>query len=265
MSSNSQVADKKRSPRIRPVPAVSRAIAILRYLGKVRRPQRAKEISDALNLVPSTCLHILRVLTHEKLLTFDPNSKRYRLGSGMLVLARAVLENDIFAQTVQPILDDIAQKWRVTAIGVNVQDTERMIVTSLSKSTLPFRLHVDIGSRFPGLISSTGRLVAAYSNQDLDTLKEDFDRLRWDNPLKFSQWKKEVQEVKQKGYSIDWGQYITGIALIAVPIFGDIGELTHTLVVAGIMQQLSPDEIEALMNELKAYSHQISESLYNYG
>src|SRR5690625_2593749 len=152
MSSDPQVAPKKKSPRIRPVPAVSRAIAILRYLGTVRRPQRAKEISDSLDLVPSTCLHILRVLTHERLLTFDQNSKRYRLGSGMLVLARAVLENDIFAQTVQPILYQVAQKWRVTAMGINVQDTDVMVVTSLSKATFQYKFHINIRSHIPGLI-----------------------------------------------------------------------------------------------------------------
>ena len=33
-----------------------------------------------------------------------------------------------------------------------------MIVLAIARSDVPFRLHVDVGSRFPALISATGRL-----------------------------------------------------------------------------------------------------------
>ena len=76
-------------PRIRPVPAVARSIAILRLLGRTRQPMNVKSISDELQLVPSTCLHILRALAAERLVSVDPASKRYKLGAGILALARA--------------------------------------------------------------------------------------------------------------------------------------------------------------------------------
>ena len=44
------------------VPAVSRALAILRLLGKSETPMGVQEIARALELIPSTALHILRVL-----------------------------------------------------------------------------------------------------------------------------------------------------------------------------------------------------------
>ena len=50
-----------------------------------------KAIAQALGLVPSTCLHILRALVSEQLVKVDPNTKHYSLGTGMLPLARAVL------------------------------------------------------------------------------------------------------------------------------------------------------------------------------
>ena len=52
---------------VRAVPAVSRAIAILRLLGRTRAPMSGKAIAEALGLVPSTALHILRVLVAEEL------------------------------------------------------------------------------------------------------------------------------------------------------------------------------------------------------
>ncbi|HEX9558762.1 MAG TPA: helix-turn-helix domain-containing protein, partial [Reyranella sp.] len=54
-------------PRVRPVPAVTRAVAILRLLGRNRAPMGVKSIAQALDLVPSTSLHILRALVVEQL------------------------------------------------------------------------------------------------------------------------------------------------------------------------------------------------------
>ena len=49
-----------------------------------------KAIAQSLAMVPSTCLHILRVLVDEELVKVDA-TKRYSLGAGMLSLARSVI------------------------------------------------------------------------------------------------------------------------------------------------------------------------------
>ncbi|MGC4235867.1 MAG: helix-turn-helix domain-containing protein, partial [Niabella sp.] len=113
-----------RGPRIRGVPAVSRAIAILRLLGRTSEPMSLSAISDALAIIPSTALHILRVLVAEGLVKFEPDSKRYGLDSGMLVLARSVIERSGFAMLVQPVLDRVAQEWGTTMMGVEIQRDE---------------------------------------------------------------------------------------------------------------------------------------------
>ena len=51
--------------RVRPVPAVTRAVAILRLLGRGEEALGVHAIARALTLIPSTCLHILRVLVAE--------------------------------------------------------------------------------------------------------------------------------------------------------------------------------------------------------
>lgn len=253
----------KKPPRIREVPAVTRAVAILRLLGRTKEPMNVKSIADALDLVPSTCLHILRALTAEKLLSFDPASKRYRLGAGMLALARSVQETDHFAQLVQPMLDDTSRQWSVTAIGVEIVDLNQMVVTALSRSQLPFRLHVDVGSRFPGLISATGRLVAAFGAHSKQEIQEHFSRLRWQQPLSFDEWWQEVEIARARGYSLDKGNYIAGITLLAVPVLDAHGHISHTLVAASILNQLTDDDTEALILELRRHADELSRQLFS--
>src|SRR5437879_210573 len=70
------------APSARQVPAVTRAIAILRLLGKTEAPLGVNAIARALGLIPSTCPHILRVLVAEELVSFDAKTKLYNLDAG---------------------------------------------------------------------------------------------------------------------------------------------------------------------------------------
>jgi DNA-binding IclR family transcriptional regulator len=128
---------------VRAVPAVTRAVAILRLLGRTRTPMGMKAISQALGIVPSTALHILRVLVAEELIKVDAATKQYSLGTGLLSLARTALEGDDFPSRVQPGLDDLARRYGVMAIGVEVPNLTHMIVVALARSQAPVRLHVD--------------------------------------------------------------------------------------------------------------------------
>ena len=251
-----------RAPRIRPVPAVSRAIAILRLLGKVRSPMGVNAIAQALGLVPSTCLHILRALTEEKLIAFDRLTKHYRLGAGMLTLARSALEANAFPLLVQPVLDRLSTQWGVTAIGVDVGDPEQMVVVALSRSNIPFRLHVDVGSVFPSLLSATGRLVAAFGDRPEADLKIRFQKLRWDKPLDYKNWNKEVLFAKKNQYSIDRNTYIAGVTIVAVPVLAPTGTITHTIVCASLMDALNKKQLTQLVVEMQSEASAITDQIF---
>lgn len=74
----------------RQFPAVTRAVAILRALGQSPEPLGVNAIANQLGLIPSTCLHILRVLVAEQLVAFDPDNKKYTYGAGILTIAEVV-------------------------------------------------------------------------------------------------------------------------------------------------------------------------------
>ncbi len=252
-------------PRIRQVPAVSRAIAILRLLGSSPDPMGVKAIATSLALVPSTCLHILRVLVAEGLVKADTDTKRYALGSEMLSLARSVIERSGFATLVQPVLDRLAQAWGITTMGVEVQDSEHMIVLAISRSRMPFGLHVEVGSRFPSLVSATGRLFAAFGDQRWPQLERRFKTLRWGRPMDFATWKKEVELARSRGFGVDRDRYINGVTVVAVPLLNAAGRITHTLVGAGLSEQLDASRIAALAADMRQEASRLAMTILPKG
>jgi DNA-binding IclR family transcriptional regulator len=246
---------------VRQVPAVTRAVAILRLLGRSDEPLGVNAIARALRLVPSTCLHILRVLVAEELVAFDVSTKRYRLDAGLLTIARSALRRNGFGETVQPELDALSRRHNVTAIGVQAIGLEHIVVVAISRSAQPLRLHVDIGSRFPALISASGRCIAAFGGHPWSTLERRFRALRWDRAPSFRAWRAEVEATRAKGYAVDEGNYIRGVTIIAAPVRGVDGGVSHVVVVVGVSEQVRRIGIDTLARELRTIAHTVSQQL----
>ena len=249
-SSNAVGKEKSAGPRVRPVPAVTRSIAILRLLGNSAAPLGVKAIADELGLVPSTCLHILRVLVEEELAKVDSSTKRYSVGSGMLSLARSALRSGGFGDLAQPFLDDLAARYGVTTMGVEASGLKHMVVKALSVSEMPLSLRVELGSRFPALISATGRCVAAYGDYTCDELQTGFEALRWQNPPTFNGWMKEVEATRKRGYAVDRGNYIAGVTVVGVPVLDSRQRMVFGLAAVGLMSQISTTDLGALASDL---------------
>ena len=247
-----------KGPRVRPVPAVSRALAILRLLAAQPEPIALKAIADELDMVTSTCLHILRVLVEERMVKIEAGTKRYSLDVGVLALAHSVVENNPFSERLQNALDRLSEKWDVTTIGVKVSGVEDLVVLALARSRGPFRLYVEVGGRFPALTSATGRLVAAYAELSDAELGRRFKQLYWDNAPDFETWKKEVRGAQKKGFAIDRGNYMGGITVIAVPVLDSQKLLSHALVAIGVSDQLTKERTQDLTADLLREAQSLS-------
>ena len=242
-------------------PAVSRAAAILRALGDADAPLGVNQLARDLELVPSTCLHILRALTDEGLVSFDPETKRYDIGVGILPIARGAIRRNGFASLAGPRLTDLSKEFGVTAVATELIELRHMVVTAVAEARLPFRLSVALGSRFPALISATGRLVAAYGDFDVDTLKAAFARMIWDNPPTFETWRAEVEAARRDGYAIDRGAYIAGVTIVAAPAFDRNGEVVRSLVAIGLSEAITADRENELAAALLLTRDEIAASL----
>ena len=86
-------SDLAKAVKASKAPAISRAMAVLRLLGSSAEPWGMQAIARELGMVPSTCHYVLRALIAEKLICFDPVSKRYFRQAGISVPGRSLTED----------------------------------------------------------------------------------------------------------------------------------------------------------------------------
>ncbi len=256
-------SDVKQSKDSQRAPAVTRTIDILRLLARSDRPLGVNAIAAKLDLIPSTCLHILRALVEQTVVTVEPITKHYTLGPGLLSLAHDMLRKNTFINVVQPVLDDLSARHRLTAIGVQTGGLDHFVVVAISRAKVAYRMHVEIGSRFPALISATGRCVAAFGDFDTAALEKKFRSLRWDVPPSWTAWRAEVATTKQRGFSIDEGNYIRGMTICAAPVFDSHGRMSHALITLGLGEQMRRAQWLQVAEEVKQRADTIGSHLGN--
>lgn len=242
-------------------PAIARAAAILRLLGKSEVPLGVNAIARELGLVPSTCLYVLRALVDEELVAFDANTKSYTLQAGVLTLARGWLRRNNFASLAQPYLDRMARQFGVSMLGVQVVGIEHIILVATGQGGGNFQLSAEVGSRFPALISATGRCIAAFGKHDPALVRERFETLRWDDPPQFDEWLAQVEETRIRGYGVDDGNYIAGVQVVAAPVPASNGTPAHALIAIGLASSVQRAGVETLGEALVNAANSIAEQM----
>lgn len=242
-------------------PAIARAAAVLRLLGKSDKPLGLQAIARELGLVPSTCLYVLRALVAEEFVAFDADTKRYSLEAGVLALARNWLRRDRFNELAQPVLDRLSEEFDVSTLGAHIVGMDHIIVVAVSQARPSFQVSAQVGSRFPATISATGRCIAAFGEHSEEELESRFRALRWDVPPTWDQWRDQVAQTREQGFAVDDGNYISGVTVVAAPVWKTPKKPSHALVAIGIGSALKSTKLPALQKELVAAAQALSTQL----
>jgi DNA-binding IclR family transcriptional regulator len=229
----------------------------------MKEPIGVVSLAREVSLIPSTCLNIVRILSDEGLVTFNPQSKKYALGPGVLALANAFVIRNQFVQVARRHLDALSVKYRCPFAAVEESGPDHFIIVAVGDAPAGSGVFVQlsVGARFPALVSATGRCVAAFGHMTRAELRKGFSKLRWDNPPSFETWLSEVDKTRALGYAIDVGNYIQGLTILAVPAFDDKGRMLGCISAVGLREQFEGERLESLIKGLLEVARKVNSEL----
>ena len=91
--------------------------------------------------------------------------------------------------------------------------------------------------------------------------KPRFKTLRWDEPPTFDEWKAQVSQTRTQGFAVDAGNYISGVTVVAAPVWKTRAKLSHALVAIGIGSAMTRARLPALQDALLAAAQTLSNQL----
>ena len=254
VSAAPEVPDKR-------VGALSAGLAVLRYLNQTGTRAGVSRIARDVQLNPSTCFNLLRTLVYEDLVTFDPQTKTYGLGLGLIELAKGALDQASHARFMRPHLEAIAARHHVTATLWERAGSDRVVLIDRAESDTAMRVHMQIGQRLPMYVAALGRCMAAHSGLGKPALRQAFKFLRWESPPTFEHYWKSVQAARASGFAVDAGHYVRGATTVSAVVLDREGLPFMALSAVGFEAQLTATKVAALGADLRERAASVSGTL----
>lgn len=255
----SDTTDQDPSPKI--VGAVANAVSILRTLAQSNGPAGVNVIARDAGVSVSTCFNILRTLSSERLVDFDPEAKTYAIGMGVLELSLPLLGANQ-ANLIRPELARLSGEHKCLMCLWQITDGERIVLIDRVSTAKTVRVDMSDGSRLPTFVGAVGRCYAALRDLPRAELKARFDTLQWQSPPSFEDYLRDVEQARSDGYAFDLGQLFRGLEIAAAVITDPAGKPRLGISGISIAGQLTRPEIEQLGAALRDSADFISESLF---
>jgi DNA-binding IclR family transcriptional regulator len=220
----------------RTVATIDRAIDILvLFATSPQDDLGVTEIGKAVGLSKAVVHRTLTTLLSSGFVNVDPTTRRYRLGPMVLALSSAYLSRldvrrislpflrEISAATNETATLSVRHEWTRTYIEQVTPAREVMMTVKLG---VPFPLHAGSSSKaflafLPEVEQAqflqSAKLVALTPRTITDT----------------RQLKKDLAEIRKRGYATSEGERQPGSGSIAAPVFGQNGEVVAVISVCG--------------------------------
>lgn len=239
--------------------SITHALRALLVLADARRPQGVTDIAHALGLHKSSASRILATLRAEKFVDREPESGRYQLGLGILSLAGVVLSKYRLPSSARQQLEALAEETgeTVTMSGWNGRDAVNVdqIVghRSLSHFSPPGRVN-------PVHCTATGKVFLAWSGDETidEALGRPLDRYTSRTVVSPRALRKELKDVRARGYAVANGEFVEDVASIAAPVFDQNGNVSYVIAVTLPAFRFTPARHEELSTRLLDVARELS-------
>ncbi len=245
------------------IQSVTRAIAIL-SLFTHRRPRLGiTEISRILNLPKGTVHGLARTLLNEGFLQQDPETRKYQLGFKIYEMGIILAGNLEVNQKATGPANRLAKSVNLVS-RVAIWDGDSALITLMVDPLSNSRFVHQIGPRIPAYCSSVGKAILAFlSDQELKAYLNRTELVPYTAKtiVRKERLLRELQETRQRGFSIDREETVLGLACIGAPIFGRGGNLEASLSLSGDPERFQGKQSKSLYEKLLKTTGEISRAM----
>lgn len=238
--------ETKKSKYKSTVPAVDQAMQLLNCLAESTNPQLTlTEICGRLEISNSKAYTILNTLMGHDFIEKNPQTKTYRLGMGIVYLARNILNNmDVRDLVVQP-LKILAEETELTA-HFGLVTGSRVYIIAKEEGNQSFGYSIRIGVHHHITHGSHGKAIVAFmTEEERKHILEQEELGFYGDGVPFDRSKlfKELEEVRRTGYAVDARETNPNIIGISSPVFNADGTIMGCVILVGVFSRVNLKKI----------------------
>lgn len=237
-----------------PVQSAERIFNVMEMLAETG-PIGLVDLSTRLGLHKSTVHRLLLSLSYMGYVIQDEETSKYSLSFKIVELSGKVLSKVDMLSIIHPYITDLANRCRENVHFVQRRGTEVLYLDKVSPITpqeSSIRMASQIGFTRPLYCSAVGKaILAQLSDEEVREIwdnsiiekKTEYTIVTWDEMVK------ELEGIREKGYSIDNEENELGVRCIAVCILNHRGKPEYAFSISAPVSRMSDARIEELAQE----------------
>jgi DNA-binding IclR family transcriptional regulator len=252
------------------VPAIENAVSVLQYLSKEEniKGKNLSEISDSTNLNRSTCFRILQSLQKYNFISHNAINKTYKLGHYLTFLGSKASETSFDIQIMKPYLEKASHITNQTCIISQRFSDNQIIYIAKQESNSDLRINVSVGQQRPITNTAMGKCFLAYLSKDeVEHIIKSIGGIKEYTPytiVEHKEFMKNLEVIKERGYSISKEEWALGISGVAAPIFDSNHQVCFVLSLSCLQAQVTDEKLHFYGSALKEIAEQITHESLKY-
>lgn len=243
------------------VRAADTCLRILQQIAFAEQPQGVTQIAGKVGIAKGAVHKHLRTLIEHGMIVQDPVTSLYRLGPKIWLMSQKAPEGQALSEIAQPLMQAARDELGL-AIVLSVPTPKSAFVLATMRSNQPIDIGVRPGSELQLHSSAQGKVFLAFGPPELwEQLHPPFEAVTPKTTTDVDKLTRDIQRVREVGYSVAPEESLLGINALAAPIFSASGILVGSIGLIGSIQHLSAEptshQLDVLMKLTGAISNRI--------
>lgn len=222
-----------------------------------------REIARLADLPSSTAGRLLRSMLQQGILQQNAITREYSLGIRLLNWSGAYLASLDIRTIALPVMKELLALTLETISLYLLDGNERVCVERL-ESTQQVQIIARLGMRLPLHAGSAGKVILACMGD------EEFNKYLTGASFKAFTGRtitdadileKDLTGIRERGYAVSSGEWITDAAGVAAAIFGRDGKVTGALTISGPTQRFNSEKVKLFGIQVMKAAAEISRQM----
>ena len=246
------------------IESVARALMLLELFSSAAPDLDLQTVSRRAALPKSSAFRYLSAQERLGYIERDAATGTYHLGMKLFQLGQVAVSRLDVRTVARPIMQELARRYQET-INLGMLNGQQVLLIEVVDGTRSIRMGSRLGERDPLHTSAVGKAILAYQGSAaIEALvkADGLPRLTAHTLTEPDALARDLEAVRERGYSLDREEGEIGLCCVGIPIFNHRGQVLSALSLSAPAARLPIDTAHAIGRELVAYSIRMSEALY---
>lgn len=242
--------------------SLTKIVNIIELLEK-NGEMRLQDISEELGMNKSTAHRFVSSLVNFNFIERNDDTKKYKLGLRFLNIASTVVEKLDIKEISKESAEELNEITKET-IHIAMLLGNEVIYIDKKECPYPIRMYSSVGKSVPLYCTGIGKAILAFQppkilDKLLDSIK--FQKHTKNTILTKNRLAKELEETRERGYSIDDEEHEENTICIGAPIRDYSGKVIASISISAITYRMQLKELLSYKDLLLEKSEVISKRL----